>query len=107
MKKLLALIWALVVGKRAGDVVDVVADEERCTAWSVRTVDLEGRIGGAGERCPERAVASGGEAGGGLPPVWWAFCERHYEEHLERERNSYDAFDYLDYFDYADDEAAR
>ena len=95
MKKLLALIWALVAGKRADD----VDDDERCTAWSTKTVDLEGRIGGAGERCPDRAVASGGSAGGGMPPVRWAYCERHYEEFLEAERYSYDDFDYLDYAD--------
>lgn len=77
-----------------------VPDDERCTAWSQKTVDQAGRIGGAGERCPERAVASGGEIGGGLPPTSWAYCEHHHEEHLERERDNYDAFDYYDYDDY-------
>lgn len=105
MSKILALLWALLTGRR-NDVDDVDlapadVDEERCTAWSVKTVDQAGRVGGAGERCPELAVTSGGSAGGGLPPEWWAYCEHHYEEHLERERDNFDVFDYYDYADVA------
>lgn len=124
MIKILALLWALVT-RRRNDVDDVdlvpadcedcgypigycccVDAEERCTAWSQKTIDQAGRVGGAGERCPERAVASGGSAGGGLPPVNWSYCEPHYEEHLERERDNYD-YDNYDYDDYGYADVAR
>lgn len=120
MKKILALIWALVAGRRDrdDDQVDLVPaacddcgypmgycccvpDDERCTAWSQKTVDQAGNIGGAGERCPDRATTSGGSFGGGLPPTSWAYCEVHYAEHLELERDNFDAYDYDDY-GYAD-----
>lgn len=116
MNKILALIWALVARRRDhdNDQIDLVPaacddcgypmgycccvpDDERCTAWSQKTVDLAGQIGGAGERCPERAVAAGGSAGGGLAPTSWAYCEQHHAEHLEVERADYDLSDYYDY----------
>lgn len=114
--KILALIWALVARRRDhdDDQVDLVpaacddcgypmsycccvADDERCTGWSQKTVDRAGRIGGAGQRCPERAVAAGGSAGGNLPATSWQYCEDHYTEHLEHERDAYDFSDYYDY----------
>ena len=74
LNKILALIWALVARRRDHDADQLdlvpaacddcgypmgycccVPDDERCTAWSQKTVDQAGRVGGAGERCPERA----------------------------------------------------
>lgn len=114
MKKIVALIWALVAGRRDrdNDQVDLVPadcddcgypmgycccvpDDERCTGLVLKTVNQAGHVGG--DRCADRAVAAGGSAGGGLPPVSWAYCEDHYAEHLELERDAYDLSDYYDY----------
>ena len=123
MRTILALIRALLTRRTNdpwSDVVDLVPatcdsgcgypisycccvpDDERCTSWSQKTVDQAGRVGGAGERCPERAVASGGSAGGGLPAETWQACEIHYAERIEAERDLVDDQDYYDYAAYGD-----
>lgn len=74
-----------------------VPDAVRCTGWSQKTVNQAGEVGGAGERCPKAAVAAGGSAGGGLATTSWRFCDDHYAEHLEHERDAYELSDYYDY----------
>ena len=115
MRKILALIWALVAGRRDHDDADqvdlvpaacddcgypmsyccCVPDDERCTARSQKVVDRAGRTGSTGDRCPERAVSAGGSSDGDS----WRYCERHDYERLELERDAYDLSDYYDYLE--------